>query len=326
MFDSDSILLTNCKGLIKGAERNYETFKVPTKLIESPIKKNPYTSEAQTDLDIKTSVNKIGEIINLSQELNSKLWDLLNSGGDAELAEEMYNDVSQLDIMSNLEIDSAKRINPADNVKELKKLRDKYTDRDDLGRYIKPLFFMYLEKYKGYYDSDRIAYQPHKTTMDFLQKHISKFRQPRKSSKENYVEFVDILKPPTDKEEIVQYWNVSRAVQLVRDTRTAIAEMWSKSNKLSNTEKFRCTVEIKRKCAEEVGRLPINSYTMYYLLCMISQKKYTDISTTLFAILFSTPSKAFWDFVNKSKEPLPTLIESDDGELKLYGFTFTKKW
>ena len=96
--------MTDNEILIESAKRNYHNFPVPTKLVESTKVKRKYTSEQQADLDIKTSVNKIGEIINLSQELNSLLWDRINKGEDVEDVMELYCDISQLDVMSNLEI------------------------------------------------------------------------------------------------------------------------------------------------------------------------------------------------------------------------------
>ena len=53
----------------------------------------------KADLDIKTSVNKIGEIINLSQELNSILWDRLHNGASIESVMSLYCDIAQLDVM-----------------------------------------------------------------------------------------------------------------------------------------------------------------------------------------------------------------------------------
>ena len=104
-FDSDTMLLTNDPLLIKAAERNYHRFKVSTNLVES--KKTPrfYTPEQQADLDIKTSVNKIGEIVNLSQELQTLMWHKLNNGASFDEIKELYYDTCQLNAMSNIEID-----------------------------------------------------------------------------------------------------------------------------------------------------------------------------------------------------------------------------
>lgn len=65
-FDSDTMMITDNKLLIRVAEKNYELFRVPTSMVESKKTRRSYTSAQQADLDVKTSVNKIGEIINLS--------------------------------------------------------------------------------------------------------------------------------------------------------------------------------------------------------------------------------------------------------------------
>lgn len=157
-FDSDTMLLTDNDILVEAAKRNYENFPVPTKLVESAKRDRRYTDAEKADLDIKTSVNKIGEIINLSQELNSILWDRVNRGAPVDDVMELYCDIAQLDVMSNLEIDSAKRENPANNAYELKCLKRKYDVRDKKGRHIRPMFFKYIDGYKGY-RSDYYIYQ-----------------------------------------------------------------------------------------------------------------------------------------------------------------------
>lgn len=211
-FDSDTMMLTDNDILMIAAKRNYDNFPVPTKLVESAKRRRRYTNREKADLDIKTSVNKIGEIINLSQELNSILWDRINKGASIDDVMELYCDISQLDVMSNLEIDSAKRENPADNTLELQLLKKKYDVRDKKNRHVRPLFFKYIDGYKGYRDkyhvyveSDdefrklfvtdkykeaqeikknsennivvergRMSYRMHKTSMDYLQKCINR--------------------------------------------------------------------------------------------------------------------------------------------------------
>ena len=97
-------MLTDNPILIGAAQKNYDKFLVPTSLVDAKKVVRHYTKEEQADLDIKTSVNKIGEIVNLSQELNTKLWDLLNSGCSFEDVEGLYCDLAKLDILSGIEI------------------------------------------------------------------------------------------------------------------------------------------------------------------------------------------------------------------------------
>lgn len=98
-------MLTNNPLLISSAKKNYDKFLVPTNLVESTKSIRYYTPEQQADLDIKTSVNKIGEIVNLSQELQTLMWHRLNNGATFEDIRELYYDICQLDVMSGLEID-----------------------------------------------------------------------------------------------------------------------------------------------------------------------------------------------------------------------------
>lgn len=76
-------MVTNNEKLITAAKRNYDKFLVPTSFVGAKKRKRRYTSEEKADLDIKTSVNKIGEIkfglgvAVMSARINaSNCWDI----------------------------------------------------------------------------------------------------------------------------------------------------------------------------------------------------------------------------------------------------------
>ena len=77
-------MITDNSILIKAGRKNINNFKVSINKVEAKKIKRFYTAEQKADLDIKTSNNQIGVIINLSQELNSKVWDKLNNGAKLE--------------------------------------------------------------------------------------------------------------------------------------------------------------------------------------------------------------------------------------------------
>lgn len=104
-FDSDTVLLTDNKQLITAAKKHYNDFKVPTNMVAATKRKRYYTVEQQADLDVKTSVNKIGEIINESQRLNSILWERLNKGASISEVENLYCDICKLSALSGIEIE-----------------------------------------------------------------------------------------------------------------------------------------------------------------------------------------------------------------------------
>lgn len=104
-FDSDTILITDHELLIEVAKRNYHAFKVPTNMTTSVKTARHYTQDDKADLDVKTSVNKIGEIINLSQQLNSLMWERINKGKTIESCMDLYMDICKLAVLSNVEIE-----------------------------------------------------------------------------------------------------------------------------------------------------------------------------------------------------------------------------
>lgn len=109
-YDSDSMIVSDNEILIRAALKNYDIFKVPANRVVATKSKRYYTNSDKSDLDYRTSENKIGEIINLSQELNTLMWDKINSS-DKSLSEcyedirEIYHDICILNVLSCIEID-----------------------------------------------------------------------------------------------------------------------------------------------------------------------------------------------------------------------------
>ena len=127
-MDSDTMLITDNEVLIRAGQRNYDKFLVPTNLINPAKKSVAYTAKNLAKLDNDTSENYIGQIINFSQVLNSYYWHCKNNNIDIDF-EDLYKDICQLDCMSGVEIDKAKRdFGALKNDRELQALRDKYKD------------------------------------------------------------------------------------------------------------------------------------------------------------------------------------------------------
>lgn len=357
-FDSDTVMLTDNKILVCAAKRNYAFFPVPTKLVESETKRRQYTDAEKADLDIKTSVNKIGEIINLSQELNSILWDRLYHGAKIDDIMELYCDVAQLDVMSNLEIDSAKRENPADNTKELQRLKKKYDIRDNKGRHIRPLFFRYIDGYKGYRDGyyiyseedgefvkhgvvnnfkeacefkenknivverGRMSYKKYETSMDYLELAVNKFRTYKSNQPPKRIS--DILIAPEFLLGQVKYSQADRIIEIVREMKRKIASIWISDDGLPKRKKRNMAEEIRQECIDYVGNKKIGTKTMRYLVSLIDSEKYSDISRFLFSILFGTPNEEFFSLIKASNKPIAMLEECAVGEIGIFDFRYKR--
>jgi len=110
-YDSDSMLLTNDPVIKEAALKFKDTFRVPVCKIK-PLEDDNVHDELEllVDLDYTSSHNQIGEIVNNSQTLNSKLWNEYNiNNGMNEEIEKIYENICILAVLSGVEIDSAKR-------------------------------------------------------------------------------------------------------------------------------------------------------------------------------------------------------------------------
>ena len=105
------------------------------------------------------------------------MWDKLYKGASFEDVRQISYDISQLNVMSGIEIDKAKKEFDVDNIRELEAIRNKYktelTCAD--GRKRMPHFFAHISKQKGYYNPTRKNYTKYHTTMDYIQTVVNGF-------------------------------------------------------------------------------------------------------------------------------------------------------
>lgn len=324
-FDSDTVLLTDHPVLIQSAQRYYNYFKVPVNRLPARKLKRKYTIEEKVDLDVKTSVNKIGEIINLSQELNTLFWDKVNTGSSIDQLNTLYNDIAKLDILSNIEIDKAKKEYSIDSTKELKLIKERYEVIDKEGRKIKPNFFGHVARKKGYYDSSKKKYQFHHTSMDFLQHRVNQFRLPIDRS--HFLPFSDLLKTEGFTITKPRYESVNRVIDLVREMKRQICYLWqSDAEGLSKEEKSRMCDDIRQSCIDVLSRMRLSANTMYWLLNSIESEKCKDISSFIFSTLFATSHQSFYNLIKNNQLPQEILIEDLNGKIKIFDFSFSKTY
>ena len=135
-YDSDSMLVTDDPFVVDIAFSQNGRFSVPVCGIASTKK----DGQSLAELDYATSENKIGEIVNLSQKINSILWDKENNESvSQEEKDEIYRDICILAVLSGIEIDKAKRAYASVRAgAELKRLTTKYGT-------IRPSFFEFFD-------------------------------------------------------------------------------------------------------------------------------------------------------------------------------------
>lgn len=324
-FDSDSVMLSDNEILIRAAKRNYDTFKIPTSFVSAKKVKRYYTPEEQADLDIKTSVNKIGEIINLSQELNSLLWDKMYHGSVYEDIRELYYDICQLDVMSGLEIDKAKKEFDIDNSKELDKIRAKYkdilTDEDDRKRM--PHFFSHIARQKGYYNPDKKNYCKYDTSMDYLQTIINGFRI-KNPYKKDWLPFVSILNHRLFRTSGVNQKQIDKLYTQLRKYIGEKKNIYASDS--DNDEKREKSQLLYTNLVSEIESEIIGFSTLYKLLSSLEDKENSQVKNTLLQILYLCGNESFKKAILQSTSEIKQL-EEDGNDIKLYGigYRITKK-
>ena len=118
-YDSDSMLLTNNSVVVESAKQNYDRFPVPYSAFGPRTSDKKSTREKEKslidriiELDKKIANNRVGMIVNLSQKLNSHLWNNISKNGKPKRGfneKELYDYICILAVLAGAEIDSAKK-------------------------------------------------------------------------------------------------------------------------------------------------------------------------------------------------------------------------
>lgn len=182
-YDSDNMLLTNNKYIVESAKNNYDKFLVPyadledtkTNRVLENLSKNKKENIILNlfKLDKAISKNNVGKIVNLSQLLNSQLWDKYNNNKHYDYFT-LYSKICILCVLSGVEIDSAKKSFSFSTTKELTHITQ-YIKVNELDQ-TQPMFFANVMNNKnrklkiGEIEEAISSNNYLKTTMDYLWK------------------------------------------------------------------------------------------------------------------------------------------------------------
>lgn len=327
-FDSDQILITNNKILVGSAKKIYGKFLVPNDFTPKKITTRTNSIEHKADLDIKTSKNLIGEIINLSQILNSEYWDRLKQGKSVE---GLYEIISQLDVMSCIEIDKAKKESVVDSEKELKLIRESefisYGEitRDKKKKKVmcRPYFFKFVGEGKNY------KFIKKDTPMDYLERIIDKEVPRGKRDNKTPTDIIDLL---TSK--ITHNCNrrqIDKIINRVTKLKNEVNGIWVSN--LSREDKIKYSTLKKEKVIEQISKMKLTNETIMYVIYKIG-KEYIDKNGNtkkhgllLLNILYNSHKNQFVGLFSNLKNEIEILEKCDEGEknkLKIYEKTFKK--
>ncbi len=275
-YDSDTMLLTDDEAMVAATERNSAFFAVPVCPISTEKKQYKDTPTALVELDYDISQNKIGEIVNLSQRLNSLYWHrVINTPEQAVENNALYLDTCTLAVLSGMEIDKAKRNYNISTASVLTGIANKYYEEIKLY----PEFFNFITD-KGKPAEQRMYYD---TTMDYLCGKTLEFtsklaKHKDKTEKRLLTHFADIIKKQNADE-----WKSGKNDS--REFSALIAELCVSYEKIKhlrsdlrfkeNDEKTLIVEEINEiyeKCVELLSKKLTSNHLLYMFLQGIDTK------------------------------------------------------
>ena len=336
-FDGDSLLITNNYILVEHAKKLLETvningkeikrFLVSTDFTPKSSIKRKYCCEDLSDTDIKCSSNKIGEIINLAQMLNSLYWDRKSKGESEENLLELYKDISNLNILSCIEIDRAKKISPVGAKKELDKIRKKHNlgkgiitrDKKEKKVGIRPKFFKYLDGGKDY------KFEWFNTGMDYLQKvldeNIIKLGNQKEIHLKDMLVNINVLK------------NEKRSVDYMKEI---FVNMKNKQNYIWNYDmesniKREYNNNIYNETLSKISKLKLTEGIVYEIFTRISNsytnnrfKEWKSMGLKILKILYEVDSNLLYNVIKFDNKNFDVLLKDEIGIIKIYNELYTK--
>ena len=308
-YDSDTMLLTDNALLVNAAERYKDFFKVPVCNIQAEGK----TEQTLAELDHDTSVNKIGEIVNLSQKLNSILWDELHHGADKETILAIYTDICKLAVLSGLEIDKAKRTFESVHVsKELAALRKKYARPS-------PQFFAEIDERK---DKQYAFYH---TAMDYLYAQVKKlhFRKGREQY-EIYCPISSNLAYDISSGNATEYRHKDKIVRIIDESKAAVNRFYQMIRTADEQERevlYAQIADMKEERDKQVSKWLTNENVL--ILVLRHYEKNSAADWRIYAALINHPifSELLWELYDGTALQV---AEDENGEYTLYGRKFAK--
>lgn len=310
-YDSDTMLVTDDKLLIETAEKHKDYFKVPVCEIETAGK----TGQTLAELDHDTSENKIGEIVNLSQKLNSIIWNEIHHGAPVGKIFEIYNDVCKLAVLSGLEIDKAKRAFDNVNVgKELSALRKKYNRPA-------PMFFKEIDER----DKEN-EYEFYDTAMDYIYQAVKKFNfQKGKKKRVNYTPISWTIIDKTASDNATDYRHRDKIIEICDECKAKISRLYMELRIADEQEKELVYDKIAEAKVER-DRLVLKWLTNENVLILVLRhyEKNSPSDWRIYAPIVNTPQ--FKNFSRCTALPIGRVAEKEDGDFVVYGKKFARIW
>lgn len=288
-YDSDTVLNSNNKTLVKLCKHNFENYRTVINGVEADKKLYKVNNYSMYLIDSQLSQSQflIGEIVNLGQWCLSKYWEQKRKDSDEDIAENLLKAVDIMTVLSCIAIDLAKKMYMIDFEKTIKDVKVKAK----LIKKAKPIFFRYIcEKCNNY--------KYYNTPMDDLQIEMNNIKV---ADYKNNVDFKNLLRIKSAKNaDRKQKADIIKRVREYNNKELEIKIKYKKIKKKKEEKEKKTLLDNNIKyCTYFLEKKKINEVTMYSILKDLN--KYSIIEISLLNMLYKTHKEVF---LNAFKEDI----------------------
>lgn len=360
-YDSDSMLVTNNQIIVDAVKPLYNFFLVPVNEIEQTPKSKQTlcisnSQEYATQLahiDSAIAVNNVGKITNLSQRFNSFFWtrysieSIISSSFLRNDALAFYEELCILAILSNIEVDKAKRTykcNISDALKEFRTLEKIFrlqfnTENIDESTAFTakieqiPKYHRYLTNSKAKIKEEEqvysIKYESIPSNETCTMAYIYEIVTERTLDNE-YTHTTRCKKPVFSYKNLIsneifpEAGNDSRdkaTIEKIVQTATTQIKGLYKSKKDADDFPY-LKAEIIKNCFDQVASKIRNEHIISLLLKDLDNDRIASYRALLFAAICYDPKHLFYKMVRKAHPsyiPQQLVMDIDSGDILIYG-------
>ena len=327
-YDSDTMLVTDNRHLLDAAGTVYGAFAVPFCAVKASGKTDyEHTKRGLADMDIQIAENHIGEIVNLSQFLNSLFWN--ENATTHQHNRPLYYDICKLAVLSGMEIDKAKRMYPVDARKEiddLDKMRREYLKKHPMPRFYKELTASKREVQKG---NDALIDTPMEYLFTVTQNETKKSPSCKRITLRSLLPQRDYAggdNDSRDKKDVIEI--VQRAAEELRGIQL---RMHGKSHGKMAVYREEMAAIVSR-CFSGVAKKIRTEKVLLMLVDELDKEesKVSECSSLLLAAICNCELKDgtnwFYNLIEAGRnECIEELVQDENGSEKIYGIGYTRQ-
>ncbi|APH23937.1 TPA: hypothetical protein ACXDAY_002945 [Clostridium botulinum] len=292
--DSDSIVLFNSDVLLENAKECYKKYRVCINNVDTDLNKYKVTNTDMAKIDniLANSQRFIGEVVNLGQLYMSTYYDCINKGEtDKNKLSTLIQGVDICTILSEISIDSAKRMYEIDieqQIKELSKCKYLYEN--------KPNFFKYVSQNKNI----KNKVQKYETSMDHLQEILNNIEDAEERPTIDLLKFINNF----DKKKVKwrQVTGITESINHMMNNIKYIETFMRSNTEDEKKEKYIAQDNTKNEHMQQIKRYKIKTETIYVIIQEVLHDRIEcKYKTDLLNILYNLDKEKFLEVFKKQK-------------------------